>query len=179
MRVLDCGRMQCTCHEICHASVWAMGVGSGFLCSSPPLRGHAAQNCQRSSPILSCMSCRHRHWTPGLCSKRLLSFWSSCMPIWAVSGVRSDKGCPAGFLWLDWQHFIEFPASSFLPLHFGRFTIFVLMEGRRALQECKKKSEGSARLTHFYELDVQVKGLSDLEISLVRCRHCTCTYQTK
>lgn len=36
-----------------------------------------------------------------------------------------------------------------------------------SLQECKRKSEGSARLTNFYELDVQVKGLSDLEGSLV------------
>ena len=35
------------------------------------------------------------------------------------------------------------------------------------LQRCGKLSEGSKRETHFYELDVQVKGFSTLEESLV------------
>jgi len=35
-------------------------------------------------------------------------------------------------------------------------------------QACRRRSEGSARATHFYELDVQVKGMGSLEGSLVR-----------
>ena len=34
-------------------------------------------------------------------------------------------------------------------------------------QVCHQLSEGSKRETNFYELDVQVKGLSNLEDSLV------------
>ena len=35
-------------------------------------------------------------------------------------------------------------------------------------QACQQRSEGSRRITHFYELDVQVKGMATLEHSLVR-----------
>ena len=36
------------------------------------------------------------------------------------------------------------------------------------MQVCRQLSEGSQRATHFYELDVQVKGYATLEKSLVR-----------
>ena len=42
-----------------------------------------------------------------------------------------------------------------------------LMCGAHA-QTCQQRSEGSRRITHFYELDVQVKGMATLERSLVR-----------
>ena len=36
-----------------------------------------------------------------------------------------------------------------------------------AVQECGQRSQGSNRDTHFYELDIQVKGSPALEMSLV------------
>ena len=39
-------------------------------------------------------------------------------------------------------------------------------------QACQQRSEGSRRVTHFYELDVQVKGMATLERSLVRLPAC-------
>ena len=36
------------------------------------------------------------------------------------------------------------------------------------MQNCHQLSESSKRETHFYELDIQVKGFSSLEESLVR-----------
>ena len=35
------------------------------------------------------------------------------------------------------------------------------------MQNCHQLSEGSKRETHFYELDIQVKGVSSLEESVV------------
>jgi hypothetical protein len=41
------------------------------------------------------------------------------------------------------------------------------------MQSCRRLSEGSGRVTNFYELDAQVKGKPSLEESLVSLLNCT------